>query len=166
MLFSQKITQIRISVLQFFCLGNFHPCAIHKRHHVSARHALGGYLLAQPSTIKQLNEFQAWANAGPSAVSMLGARAAIEDHDFVSFCKSENIKAKEVLYKGFKKAGIPYIPSVTSFVYFDAKDYPKDIPKLMAENGILGGRSFEEKSSWLRISIGTVSEMEKVVSVL
>jgi histidinol-phosphate aminotransferase len=125
-----------------------------------------GYLLAQPSTIKQLNEFQAWANAGPSAVSMLGARAALTDSAFVSFCKSENIKAKEVLYRGFKKAGIPYIPSVTSFVYFDAKDYPRDIPKLMAENGILGGRSFEEKSSWLRISIGTVAEMEKVVSLL
>ena len=125
-----------------------------------------GYLLAQPATIKQLNEFQAWANAGPSAVSMLGAKAALEDHEFVSYCKSENIKAKEVLYKGFAKAGIPCIPSVTSFVYFDPKDYPKDIPKLLADNGILGGRSFEEKSSWLRISIGTVQEMEKVVALL
>ena len=35
-----------------------------------------GYVLAHPNTIKALNEFQAWANAGPSAVSMKGALAA------------------------------------------------------------------------------------------
>ena len=125
-----------------------------------------GYLLAQPSTIKQLNEFQAWANAGPSAVSMLGAKAALTDYDFVSFVKSENVKAKEILCKGFAKAGIPYIPSLTSFVYFDGKAYPKDIAKHLAENGVIGARSFEDKSSWLRISIGTVEEMKKVVSLI
>lgn len=125
-----------------------------------------GYLLAQPSTIRQINEFQAWANAGPSAVSMQGARAALTDREFVAFCKSENAKAKAILCKGFEKAGIHYIPSLTSFVYFDGKSYPKDISKHLSDNGVIGARSFEDKSSWLRISIGTVPEMEKVVSLL
>ncbi|MFM6995082.1 MAG: pyridoxal phosphate-dependent aminotransferase [Sediminibacterium sp.] len=125
-----------------------------------------GYVLAHPSTIKQLNEFQAWANAGPSAVSMQGALAAIKDTEFVAFCKKENIKAKSILYNGFNDLGIVYINSYTSFVYFDTSTYKKDIPALLLEHQIIGARSFEQNSSWLRISIGTVDEMQKVVAVL
>ena len=124
-----------------------------------------GYVLAHPNTIKQLNEFQAWANAGPSAVSMQGALAAIKDKAFVTYCKQENIKAKEVLYNGFDALGIKHIKSFTSFVYFDTATYKKDIPALLLANQITGARSFEQNSTWLRISIGTVTEMEKVVAV-
>lgn len=125
-----------------------------------------GYVLSHPTTIKQLNEFQAWANAGPSAVSMQGALAAIKDKEFVDYCKKENIKAKEVLYKGFDDLGIKHIKSFTSFVYFDTASYKQDIPTLLQANQIMGARSFEQNSTWLRISIGKVSEMEKVVAVL
>ncbi len=125
-----------------------------------------GYILAHPTTIKQLNEFQAWANAGPSAVSMQGALAAIKDKDFVAHCKKENIKAKAVLYKGFEDLGIAHIKSFTSFVYFNTVTYKKDIPALLLANNITGARPFEQNSTWLRISIGTVAEMEKVVAVL
>ena len=125
-----------------------------------------GYVLAHPNTIKDLNEFQAWANAGPSAVSMQGALAAIKDKEFVAYCKQENIKAKDILYQGFDALGIKHIKSFTSFVYFDTATYKKDIPALLLANQIIGARSFEENSSWLRISIGTVAEMEKVVAVL
>ena len=125
-----------------------------------------GYALAHPNTIKALNEFQAWANAGPSAVSMQGALAAIKDKEFVNYCKQENIKAKDILYQGFDALGIKHIKSFTSFVYFDTATYKKDIPALLLANQIIGARSFEENSSWLRISIGTVAEMEKVVAVL
>ncbi len=125
-----------------------------------------GYVLAHPNTIKQLNEFQAWANAGPSAVSMQGALAAIKDKAFVTYCKQENIKAKDILYKGFDALGIKHIKSFTSFVYFDTATYKKDVPTLLLANQITGARSFEQNSSWLRISIGTVAEMEKVVAVL
>ncbi len=125
-----------------------------------------GYVLAHPNTIKALNEFQAWANAGPSAVSMQGALAAIKDKEFVAYCKQENIKAKDILYQGFDALGIKHIKSFTSFVYFDTATYKKDIPALLLANQITGARSFEQNSSWLRISIGTVAEMEKVVAVL
>ena len=125
-----------------------------------------GYALAQPGTIKQMNEFQAWANAGPSAVSMVGAMAAMKDLDFVGLVKQQNKLAKDVLYKAFDKAGIPYIPSVTSFVYFDNKPYAKRIPELLAGANIIGARSFEQDSTWLRLSIGTVPEMQQVASLL
>ncbi|NDC77440.1 MAG: aminotransferase class I/II-fold pyridoxal phosphate-dependent enzyme [Chitinophagia bacterium] len=125
-----------------------------------------GYILAQPDTIKKLSECSAWANAGPSAVSMTGAMAALTDSDFVKLVKRENHKAKELFCQGLEKAGIPYIPSVTSFVYFDNQPYAKKIPELLATANIIGARAFEDKSTWLRLSVGTVPEMQKVVSLL
>lgn len=125
-----------------------------------------GYVLAQPNTIKQLNELQAWPNSAPSAVTMQGAMAAMKDIEFTTFCKKENNKAKEVLYQAFERVAIPYIPSFTSFVYFDSSKYPFHLPDLFAKNNILGARSFEENSSWLRLSIGTVEEMQTVSTIL
>ncbi len=125
-----------------------------------------GYVIAHPDTIKELGSFMAWANAGPSAVSMQGALGVINDKAFVEYVKAENIKAKAILYKGFNDLGIKYIESFTSFVYFDTKGYPKNIPEVLKANNIIGARSFEENSTWLRISIGTVQEMTKVVAAL
>ena len=100
------------------------------------------------------------------AVAMVGAMAAMKDLDFVALVKQQNKLAKDVLYKAFDKAGIPYIPSVTSFVYFDNKPYAKRIPELLAGANIIGARSFEQDSTWLRLSIGTVPEMQQVASLL
>ncbi|MGQ0739370.1 MAG: pyridoxal phosphate-dependent aminotransferase, partial [Bacteroidota bacterium] len=75
-----------------------------------------GYALAQPQTIRQLNELQPWANAGASAVSLAGALASLDDTAFINFCKKENEKARTIFYQALEKAGMNYIPSHTSFV--------------------------------------------------
>lgn len=125
-----------------------------------------GYLLAQPQQIKALNELQAWANAGPSAVSMKGALAALEDHAFSTFCKTENREARDIFCKGLDSLGIDYIPSVTSFVYFNGAQYPRPVAAYLQTKQILGARSFEDNSPWLRISVGTREEMKRVVAAL
>ena len=125
-----------------------------------------GYALAHPQTIKQLNELQAWANAGAGAVSLAGALASLDDKDFTKFCKEENRRARDVFYNALKKAGMPYIPSVTSFVYFDSAPYGKDVKAVLEAKGIIGARVFEEGSSWLRLSVGTVEEMTAVANAL
>ena len=59
-----------------------------------------------------------------------------------------------------------YIPSNTSFVYFDSSNYPKEVPALLEANNIIGARTFEQGSKWLRLSVGTTAEMQKVADVL
>lgn len=125
-----------------------------------------GYALAHPDTIKELNSLQPWANAGASAVSLAGAIASLDDKSFVDFCAKENQKAKAIFYKALDKAGMPYIPSSTSFVYFDTKTFGKDVRALLESKKIVGARTFEDGTSWRRLSIGTVSEMETVAHVL
>ncbi len=125
-----------------------------------------GYALAHPQTIRQLNELQPWANAGASAVALAGAMASLDDKAFISYCKKENEKARAVLYSALDKAGMKYIPSQTSFVYFDASTFGKDVPSLLESKNIIGARTFEQGTKWLRLSVGTVEEMQQVAAAL
>ncbi|MBC7950055.1 MAG: histidinol-phosphate aminotransferase family protein [Chitinophagaceae bacterium] len=125
-----------------------------------------GYALAHPQTIKLLNDLQPWSNAGASAVALAGAIASMEDKQFLDFCKKENQRARAVFYKALDKAGIRYIPSNTSFVYFDSSTYGKDFRQVLEAQQIVGARTFEEGTKWLRLSVGTFGEMEKVAAVI
>ena len=125
-----------------------------------------GFALAHPQTIKQLNELQPWANAGASAVALAGAIASLDDKEFTGFCKKENQKARSIFYAALDKAGMHYIPSYTSFVYFDSSSYDKDVRTLLESQQIIGARTFEEGTKWLRLSIGTKEEMQKVADTL
>jgi len=125
-----------------------------------------GFALAHPQTIEKLKNLQPWANAGAGAVSLAGALASLGDEEFVRFCKKENTAARAVFCAALDKAGMTYIPSVTSFVYFNTAGYARDVKALLESHNIMGVRSFEEGSTWRRLSIGTVAEMEKVAAVL
>jgi histidinol-phosphate aminotransferase len=128
--------------------------------------ARAGFALAHPQTIKQLNELQPWANAGASAVTLAGALASLDDKEFISFCKKENQKARSVFYSALDKTGMRYIPSHTSFVYFDSSAYSKDVRQTLEAQQIIGARTFEDGTKWLRLSVGTVGEMQKVADTL
>jgi len=128
--------------------------------------ARAGFLLANPETISRLKDLQPWANAGTSAVALAGAIASLADHEFLRFCKKENQKARSIFYNTLDKAGMKYIPSHTSFVYFDSSSFGKDVRELLEANKIIGARTFEQGSPWLRLSVGTVAEMEKVAAAL
>jgi len=125
-----------------------------------------GFAMAHPQTAKQLNDLQPWANANASVVSLTGALTSLDDKNFSAFCKSENQKARNVFYKALEKAGMPHIKSNTSFVYFDSTPFGKDVQKLLESQQIVGARTFEEGTKWLRLSVGTVDEMKKVAEAL
>lgn len=128
--------------------------------------ARAGYAVAHPSTIKKMNDLQPWANAGISAVTLAGAIASYNDNGFIKHCRAENEKAKKIFTDALTKNGMPFIPSHTSFVYFDTSAYPNDVRNLLEKNNIIGCRTFEEGTGWRRLSIGTSDEMKAVVNAL
>ncbi len=84
----------------------------------------------------------------------------------MTFCKSENQKARSIFYQALEKSGMPYINSHASFVYFDSTPFGKDVQKLLESQQIIGARTFEDGTKWLRLSVGTVDEMKKVADAL
>ena len=128
--------------------------------------ARAGYAVAHPSTIKKLNDLQPWSNAGIGAVTLAGAIASFNDQNFIRHCRTENEKAKKIFTDALSKTGMSFIPSHTSFVYFDTDSFKTDVRALLEKNNIIGCRSFEEGTGWRRLSIGTAEEMTAVAKVL
>ena len=125
-----------------------------------------GYLLAHPDTIDTLGNLQPWRNAGASAASIAGALASIQDPAFVEFCKNKNARCRKLFFDILDDLGMAYTPSVTSFAYFDTQNYRGDLGEQLKKHNIVGARSFEQDSTWRRLSIGTEDEMLAVGKAL
>ncbi len=125
-----------------------------------------GYALAHPDLITKLNGLQPWVNAGPSAVSVAGALASLDDTGFLNRSIRDNEAVRAYTTQALQAAGLPVISSHTNFLYYSIQRDKGDFLKTLADNQIRVGRVVEENGRWVRVSIGTRDEMESFVKVL
>ena len=125
-----------------------------------------GYVLAHPDVVGKLSEYMPWANAGPSAVSLAGALAALNDQDFVKMTRTKTDATRAMIASAFKQMSVPITNSSTSFLYYDCSALKQSIDKRSEENYISGVRTFESNTKWRRTSIGTMDEMKKFLKVV
>lgn len=125
-----------------------------------------GYALAHPDLIQQLTALQPWTNAGPSAVSVAGALASLDDVDFLHTSKKNNTAVRAFTAAALQSAGLSFIRSYTNFLYYSLQKDRGDFLKTLADHQIRVGRIVEQNGRWARISIGTREEMEAFAHVL
>lgn len=125
-----------------------------------------GYAIGNPKLIVELKKLQSWSGAEISVVTMAGAIAGIDDKEFINKVLDNNQKAKDFTISEFNIRGIKTIPSSANFVYFSLENYKSDYFKKLKEAKILGGKTYEEKGKWTRISLGTIEEMRKYFDVI
>ena len=118
-----------------------------------------GFAVAHPETISKISKLSSWSGGEVSVITISAGLAALEDQAFVSKVLASNLEAKNFLYDQFKKNGISFIPSNTNFVYFSLQNYKDDYFSKLKKANILGGKTYEDKEKWTRISIGTPEEM-------
>jgi histidinol-phosphate aminotransferase len=97
---------------------------------------------------------------------MAGAIAGMDDKEFINKVLDNNQKVKDFTISEFNIRGIKTIPSSANFVYFSLENYKGDYFKKLKEAKILGGKTYEEKGKWTRISLGTIEEMRKYFDVI
>ena len=125
-----------------------------------------GYAIGHPKMIENLKKLQSWSGAEISVVTMAGAIAAMDDQEFITKVLDNNKKVKDFTISEFNIRGIKTIPSSANFVYFSLENYKSDYFKKLKEAKILGGKTYEEKGKWTRISLGTIEEMRKYFDVI
>ncbi len=125
-----------------------------------------GYAMGHPKMIKNLKKLQSWNGAEISVVTMAGAIAAMDDQEFISKVLDNNQKVKNFTNAEFLKRGIKTIPSSANFVYFSLENYKGDYFKNLKDAKILGGKTYEEKGKWTRISLGTMEEMKRYFELI
>jgi histidinol-phosphate aminotransferase len=125
-----------------------------------------GYAMAHPDLLQNLEKLQSWSGGEISIITLAGGIAALDDVDFINKVKNNNKLAKEHTISEFEKNGIKVIPSNSNFIYFSLDNYKGDYFKKLKEAKILGGKTYEEKGKWTRISIGTLEQMQKYTKTI
>ncbi len=125
-----------------------------------------GYAIGHPKMIENLKKLQSWSGAEISVITMAGAISALDDQEFITKVLDNNQRVKDFTNSEFQKLGIKTIPSSANFVYFSLENYKGDYFKKLKEAKILGGKTYEEKGKWTRISLGKMEEMERYFKVI
>lgn len=122
-----------------------------------------GYAIAHADTARRL---QGWRlGSGISVLALGAATAAVEDRSHIVAEQRKNREAKAFTRAFFERAGYKVGPSDTNFLMIDLRRDPQPVRVACRENGVAVGRPFPPLDTWLRVSIGTMDEMQQATAV-
>lgn len=118
-----------------------------------------GYAMANQNVIRMLERVRAPFNV--NLIAQRGAVAALEDVDFAEYTIQQNLENRELLYKGFEKLGLSYLPGHTNFVAVNVQRDSKAVYEALLRKGYIvkGGHALG-MPGYLRVSVGTKQECE------
>ncbi|BCJ88472.1 histidinol-phosphate transaminase [Effusibacillus dendaii] len=124
-----------------------------------------GYTMAKPEVIGFVNRVREPFNV--NHLAQVGAIAALHDKEHTESSRRVNSQGKRVLYEGFTKLGLRYIPTEANFILVNAGvDSMQLFQSLLKEGVIVRAGSFFGLPSWIRVSIGLPEENERLLQAL
>lgn len=123
-----------------------------------------GCLFSQAENVAYMHKAQS-----PYSVNLLAAiavRAAVEDKAYVLDYAAQAVEAREALYVGFAKRGIAYYPSQANFVLFQAGARAVPVRDALRARGILVRDRSYELAGTVRVTAGTVAQVERFFQAL
>ena len=124
-----------------------------------------GYGIARPDIVEEMERIE--RNFAP--IAWLSLRAAVECYknvEFTHYVKQKNNEVKSYLYKELERSGLFYVPSHTNFVLIKVNQDSLETSKKFEERNI-HIRPFQfNDENWIRVSLGTMEEMQTFASVL
>ena len=123
-----------------------------------------GWLVAQPDVVSKI---RAWHYGGTlNAPALLGAKASIEDPGRIERETARNTAVREFTSNWFSTRGFETTDAQTNFIFVKTGMPTHEFRSACAEQNILVGRDFPPyQEEWMRISLGTMDEMERAVNV-
>ena len=124
-----------------------------------------GYGISSPIVIDILNRVREPFNN--TTLSQKGAVAAIQDQQFIQYCKEENQKGLKQLYQGFDQLGFSYYRSQGNFVLVDVGQPANEVFMDLIKKGIIvrSGEALGFPTS-LRITVGNEEQNNKVLTAI
>ena len=140
---------------------------------LSKRHSLAGmrvgYAMAQPDLIEGLNRVKDSFNSYPlDAIAQAAATAAVADSQWLEQAAATVCEVRDRMTAGLRAMGFEVLPSQTNFVFTQHNTLPgKKIFNTLRERDILVRRWDRPRiENWLRISVGTLAQVEKLLEVV
>ncbi len=96
----------------------------------------------------------------------MAARIAVQDSRFVEEYVTEVLAARELLYVGLEHLKIPYIESQANFVLGQVGDRAIPIRDELRERGVLVRDRSYELPGYLRFTVGTRDQVQRLLDEL
>lgn len=128
-----------------------------------------GYALGSPRLINALRRVRDSFNSYPvDRLAQAAARAAVLDAAYTAEAVGKVVAARDMCRTRLTAAGIPVLPSATNFLFVraDAEDAGPIQRALRAEGILVRHFTAPRLKPWLRVTIGTMEDMEKVTDAL
>ncbi|MGD8534563.1 MAG: histidinol-phosphate transaminase [Candidatus Aminicenantes bacterium] len=124
-----------------------------------------GYGMARPDIVEDLERIE--RNFAP--ISWLSLKAALECYknvEFTHYVKQKNSEVKSYLYKELERLGLFYVPSHTNFVLIKVNQDSREMSKKFEDRNILILPFQFNDENWIRVSLGTMEEIQTFASAL
>jgi len=123
-----------------------------------------GWLVAHPDTVSKLREWQYGGTL--NAPALLGAKASIKDPGRIEREVARNTAVRDFTMDWVRSRGMEATDSQTNFIFVRTGLPAGAFREACAQHNVLVGRDFPPyHDQWMRISLGTMDEMERAIQV-
>src|SRR5580704_6251718 len=123
-----------------------------------------GCLFSQSGNVEFLRKAQSPYSV--NSLAALAARVAIADQTYIQKYVMEVLAARELLYVGLEKLGIPYYESQANFVLFQAGTRAIEIRDELRRRGVLVRDRSYEIPGCVRVTTGTREQIRRFLAEL
>lgn len=128
-----------------------------------------GYALGSPRLMNALRRIRDSFNSYPlDRLAQAVATASVLDEDYTAACVAKVVAARDRAYARLRAAGITVLESATNFLFVRAaQGDAAPVQQALRARGILVRHfSAPRLKSWLRVTVGTAEDMERVTDAL
>ena len=128
-----------------------------------------GYALGSPRLVNALRRIRDSFNSYPlDRLAQAAATASVLDEDYAAACVAKVVAARDRAYARLRAAGITVLESATNFLFVRAaQEDAAPVQQALRARGILVRHfSAPRLKSWLRVTVGTAEDMERVTDAL
>ena len=118
-----------------------------------------GCVFSQAGNIEVMHKCQSPYSV--NTLAALAARAAVQDSSFISRYVTEVLAARELVFVGLEKLGIPYFDSDGNFVLMNIGDRAIEVRDRLRDAGVLVRDRSYEIAGCVRVTIGTRDQMRR-----
>ncbi|WP_373229701.1 histidinol-phosphate transaminase [Cohnella sp.] len=123
-----------------------------------------GYGVGRPDVIRSINQVREPFNT--SRFGQAAALAALQDEEFISFCRHANKEGLAYFNSSFEKLGLEAFPAYGNFIMVDVKRPAQEVFDALLRKGIIVRGGHKLYPTHIRITVGSREQNEKVVAAL
>jgi histidinol-phosphate aminotransferase len=123
-----------------------------------------GYGIGRPNVIRSINQVREPFNT--SRYGQAAALAALQDEEFISFCRQANKEGLAYYNASFKTLGLEAFPAHGNFIMVDVGRPAQEVFDALLRKGIIVRGGPMRYPTHIRITVGSKEQNEKVIAAL